>query len=270
MPRSGTVFFLNFIAELFGFSKLEPLFTNGFRPNPPKWNPYEFDKTYLQMKNGEVLCAHYKLSAEIDGMLNNKDTLAIYLYRDPRDVTVSSALYIKYGLPHHVLHKTFQKMSDSDAIAFMIKGGIITEDMFPEDMVPSVNDYILFEGLSNLIENSYAWIDDQRVVHIRYEDFFTNPNVLVNAAKKAGVIVDTTRVEEVSKKLSFKLASNGRTRGEEDKSSHFRKGVIGDYKNYFSELHAALARNFLGQSLIRLGYEQSIAWRFDCNEKEKC
>lgn len=260
MPRSGTVFLFNFIAELFEYSKLEPSFTGGIRPNPPEWNPYIFDKTYHDLKDGQVLCAHYRLNADIQAILDQNDTLAIYLYRDPRDVAVSSALYIKYGLPNHVLHKTFREMSDADAIAFMITGGIICSEKFPADMAASPQDYINFEGMSHFIEDSRAWINDQRVVKVRYEDFVLNPLILVEAAKNSDVVIDPIRVKEVSAKWDYRTAANGREKGVEDKCSHFRKGVAGDYKNNFSEFHNALAKKYLGQWLITLGYETSIVW----------
>jgi len=260
MPRSGTVFFFNFMAELFEYSKLEPVFTGGFRPNPPEWDPYAFDKTYLDLKKGQVLCAHYNLNSDMNAILDQEDTLGIYLYRDPRDVAVSSALYIKYGLPHHFLHKTFSDMSDADAITFMIAGGIVCADKFPIDMVASPHDYIAYEGISYFVENACSWIQDQRVMTIRYEDFFSNPLVLVDSANKCGVTIDPANIQEVSSKWNFKTAAQGRVSGVEDKASHFRKGVAGDYKNYFETIHYALAKKFLGKSIIRLGYETSHAW----------
>lgn len=260
LPRSGTVFFFNFIAELFGYSKLEPRFTGGFRPKPPDWDPYIFDETYLDLGPEQVLCAHYRLNADVDRLLERADTLAIYLYRDPRDAAVSAALYIKYGLTHHVLHKPFQEMSDGDAIAFMITGGVVCGDMFPDDMVASPLDHIHFDGMSHFINDSYAWINDHRVLKIRYEDFFTNPLTLVELAREKDVIVDPVRVRAVTFGSDFKTASGGRPIGMEDKSSHFRKGLIGDHKNLFSSLHNALSRKYMGKWLIELGYESNIAW----------
>lgn len=260
MPRSGTVFIFNFISELFGYSKLNPKFTGGFRPHPPWWDPYAFDQTYLDLANGQVLCAHYNLNSELSAILDQEDTLGIYLYRDPRDVAVSSALYIKHGLPHHFLHKTFSEMSDADAIAFMLAGGIISANKFPNDMIALPQDYIEYEGISYFVENAYPWIDDQRVMKIRYEDFFSNPLILVDSANKCGVAIDHAGIQEVSSKWNFKIASQGRASGIEDKTSHFRKGVAGDYKNNFDTVHYALAKKFIGQGLIKLGYETSHAW----------
>ena len=38
---------------------------------------------------------------------------------------------------------------------------------------------------------------------------------------------------------SFKTLAEGRTRGEEDKSSFFRKGVVDNWRNYFDESNLA-------------------------------
>lgn len=260
MPRSGTVFFSDFVSDLFGFSKIEPRFTGGFRPQPPQWDPYAFDRTYLHLSNGQVLCAHYNHSPELDAILDQKDTLAIYLYRDPRDVAVSAALYIKHALTHHFLHRTFSEMTDADAITFMIAGGIICADKFPADMEPPSSKYIDFEGISYFINNSRPWIEDKRVMKVRYEDFFSNHSTLIASANACGVSIDLADIQKTSNKWNFEKVSRGRVAGIEDKSSHFRKGVSGDYKDYFGAIHYTLARKHFGQGLIDLGYETSYNW----------
>lgn len=44
------------------------------------------------------------------------------------------------------------------------------------------------------------------------------------------------------------------------KSSTFRKGIIGDWKNYFNQEHIQLYKEKYGYELIKLGYENDLNW----------
>ena len=258
MPRSSTVFFFDFIAELFEFSKLDPVLTGGFRPSPPEWDAYKFDKTYRSLGNGQVLCAHYHLSEELKKLIAQPDVLAIYLYRDPRDVAVSAALYIKNSLSHFFLHDLFSKLSDSDAITFMLSGGM-SETV--HERAGTNCDYITHEGMKYHCDIALKWLAEPSVAKVRYEDFVLDQFSCLKASfQEVGVEIDGTRMREVAAKLNFSAYSGGRERGEENVKSHFRKGIPGDYVNYFSELHKAICKHRIGHHLIELGYEKDLRW----------
>ena len=59
---------------------------------------------------------------------------------------------------------------------------------------------------------------------------------------------------------SFEKLSRGRTRGEEDATSFFRKGVAGDWKNTFTEGDKSIFKEAAGDLLVRLGYEKDAGW----------
>ena len=42
-------------------------------------------------------------------------------------------------------------------------------------------------------------------------------------------------LSELLEENSFPRLSGGRNQGEEDKMNHFRKGISGDWKNYFDD-----------------------------------
>ena len=48
--------------------------------------------------------------------------------------------------------------------------------------------------------------------------------------------------------------------GEQDATSHARKGIVGDWKNYLNAAHIAKIKELPGQRLIELGYEQDLDW----------
>ena len=257
MPRSGTVFLFNFIAELFEYSKLEPAFTGGFKPAPPEWDPYKFDKTFSSLANGQVLCAHYPLSEDVKKLISQPDVLTIYLYRDPRDAAVSAALYIKNVLTHHPLHNLFSKLSDSEAITFMLSGGIVQI----ENQNVEGCDFIDHEGVKYSCDKALKWLAEPDVAKIRYEDFMHDSvSCLKTALQKVGVEINERRAQKVAAKLNFSIFSDGRKKGEENVKSHFRKGVSGDYVNHFNGLHKAICKQRIGRHLIELGYEINLCW----------
>jgi hypothetical protein len=51
-----------------------------------------------------------------------------------------------------------------------------------------------------------------------------------------------------------------RNEGEENSSSFFRKGVSGDWRNYFNDEITALFKEEAGQLLIDAGYEEYFNW----------
>lgn len=58
----------------------------------------------------------------------------------------------------------------------------------------------------------------------------------------------------------FKRLAGGRNAGDEDVKSHYRKGVAGDWKNYFKAEHVSYFKRHFGDLLLRYGYEPEDGW----------
>ena len=68
------------------------------------------------------------------------------------------------------------------------------------------------------------------------------------------------RLREVILANRFEARTGGRQRGEENIHSHERKGIAGDWRNYFSpELTRAFKARY-GDLLIATGYEKGADW----------
>ena len=105
-----------------------------------------------------------------------------------------------------------------------------------------------------------SWIDKDAPI-ITYENLLTDTiNVLGQAIHKVcNVQPDEDRLREVSEKYSFKNQA-GRNPGDENKLSFLRKGIAGDWKNYFSKEANQVFNKFAGKELIKLGYEIDDSW----------
>jgi sulfotransferase 6B1 len=264
MPRSGTVFFFDFMARLFNFEKLEPKFTCGFKVIPPEWDPYKCDKTYLELKENQVICAHYPLNQEIHDIISHDNVLAIYLYRDPRDAAVSAALYLKYALTHFFLNSVFSRLSESEAIALMLSGLTVNVKELPENTYKwnkEMGNFIHYGGIKYYCDFAYSWLNHPNVAKIRYEDFTLEPvNSLLHSLELVNVKISKNLLKNITGKYNFQTVTGGRSKGKEDKHSHYRKGIIGDYKNYFNEFHRCLCKYNIGDDLIKMGYENGFDW----------
>ncbi len=55
---------------------------------------------------------------------------------------------------------------------------------------------------------------------------------------------------------SFKKITGGRNQGVEDQNAHYRKGISGDWRNYFDESLITYFREVTRDLLEVLGYEE--------------
>lgn len=117
-----------------------------------------------------------------------------------------------------------------------------------------------------VIDFAESWVTDLRLgeefaarapdryLMLRYEDLGADPAAtLARACQFLGVSDDAAIIADCLEQTSFEKLS-GRSRGEADNGSFFRKGVAGDWVNHFDD---ALNQAFLdkaGEELRRYGY----------------
>jgi hypothetical protein len=58
----------------------------------------------------------------------------------------------------------------------------------------------------------------------------------------------------------FVKISGGRKNGTENKKSHYRRGVAGDWKNHFTEKHKDYFKDKYGDIVVTMGYESNNDW----------
>jgi hypothetical protein len=95
-------------------------------------------------------------------------------------------------------------------------------------MLGSIHNPYWFKGYlsgRNLVEHSL----------IRYEDMITDPAGTISVAlERMGRPFSEDRLPQAIQENSFERLTGGRKRGKEDRGSHYRKGVVGDWRNYFT------------------------------------
>lgn len=70
---------------------------------------------------------------------------------------------------------------------------------------------------------------------------------------------DDRLIQDLLERSSFKFYA-GRDPGQEDRKRFYRKGVVGDWKNHFSDEDKQVFKDTAGDMLVKLGYEKDLNW----------
>ena len=181
----------------------------------------------------------------------------IHILRDGRDRTVSSMHRGWRRASQGYLHRLSpEELARGEALREDQRKstGVFTEDWLRQ----AARNWRLLVGRA--VEDGPALLG-ANYTEVRYEDLLVRPNEEVERLLGfLGVDTDRALVEHCVSQASFSKLSKGRERGNEDPSSFYRKGVAGDWKNYFTEEDRRVFKEEAGELLIRLGYEEDLDW----------
>ena len=180
----------------------------------------------------------------------------IHIIRDGRDVAVS--------LIHHMWNhaKTEggiydlepEELEKRDAYR---KGSLLSaaESLFTEErLIRIATDWSTEVG--QVTVDGPAMLGGN-YTEVRYENLLERP---VEETRRLLDFLGADSSEEAAKRCiesaGFERRSH-RKRGQEDSSSRFRKGVVGDWKNAFTEQDQRIFEEIAGGLLVRLGYKEN-------------
>jgi hypothetical protein len=184
-----------------------------------------------------------------------------YLLRDGRDVALSGVFHWLQRVHADVPATPFQK---ARAAAFAGGGkSSWAESRFFED--------------KEIEEWARTWVEPIQAFHVgerregmhivRYEDMISEVasalrSVLeyFNCSTRDGIVQHCVAAG------SFSAMSGGRARGEAVAGAHVRKGVSGDWCNFFTRRDAEIFQHIAGELLLALGYESDPDWCRKCPE----
>jgi len=187
-----------------------------------------------------VLHLHLAWSPDNGRILERENQKYVVLFRDLRDTVVSWYHYVTKVNHKHFLHQTLRGLSLAEGI-----------------------DYYIEHYLEREVEWIRGWRENRHPVlsvETRYEDL--RANTLVEFSRLVsffGLKVSTDKMQDLVRRNSFEYVTN-RRQGQEDTSSHQRKGIVGDWKNAFQARHIEAFKHLAGELLIELGYEENTNW----------
>ncbi|MBI4530371.1 MAG: hypothetical protein HY709_02515 [Candidatus Latescibacteria bacterium] len=191
----------------------------------------------LTSKSGRFAMMHLLFSEGLANLFSEIGITSLLILRDPRDVVVS---HVNFALrPPHRLSGHYQKLSDHERIMTSIVG---------------VDPVLL--NISDRYRRVLPWCSQP----FNYTTFFekligpqgggsytTQIEELTNITRHMGLRYGSRDIDRVAKQV---FGGTGT----------FRKGVIGDWRNHFSEEHKRVFKELAGQLLIDLGYERDDDW----------
>ena len=236
-PKTGTTWMYKMIGSLPGYEKI-----GNFDGDWPK---------YDTVQPGQVIHGHDWYTAELAEQYARNGIRLILMIRDPRDQLVSRMFHVKRSTSHS-WNGRFAQMSIDEALTTCIEGG---------EGLP---------GMRTMIDLTQSWLNsDFPLLAIKYEELLAQPEhhfaqalrhigLTQHVESLAEVIVERNRFERLS--MGKRIWQNGRSPGQENKNSHFRKGISGDWKNYLKPHHITQFKAVAGDQLIELGYETDMNW----------
>lgn len=215
------------------------------------------DRTWALLKNGLVanlICRCDKISAKRLGDKTPRQdvnrilevfprTQIIILLRDFRDVCVSLAFHQRR------MTGTWRGIFSSDAMRSL-------DNEFLRDHLSNYEHHKDFDRYVTLAEQK-----PQQVLIVRYEHLRSVPtDSLMKVLAFLGVDSSRSVAQRCVDQNAFAKLSGGRVPGEADPDSFFRKGAVGDWRNYFSEDNVRVFKEIAGETLLAAGYEEDWDW----------
>lgn len=217
---------------------------------------------YLDMYYPRNVIPKFK-TAVIHGhyIYNTAFNKTILVIRDGRDVAVSYYHHLLLGndrTPQSIINHYRSKVGFTDY----------------ENVKENLPEFITFlnEKYTKRI-NRHRWsdfietyLDKEDVYIVRYEDMLQNgEEELKKALAFVGIdTIDDAKVSSAVNKFSFKNQAK-RKQGEENKKSFLRKGISGDWKNYFTKESGLVFNKYNAETMKKLGYIESNDWINELN-----
>ncbi|MGH2787263.1 MAG: sulfotransferase domain-containing protein [Actinomycetota bacterium] len=256
LPKAGTHLLTSLLRHVPGMIHSGRHFVfDDFRTTmerPPLWGDVlevdwqRLEVTLAALNKGQFMTAHCPAERELLMMLDKLDFKTLFIIRDPRDIVVSSAFYIA-RLERHIMHGRYKQLfsTDDERIMATITG-------FPADANGRGA-----ESIGSKLVRYMEWLKAPRVHTCRFES-------LIGPAGGGDRDGQQSEVEGILRYLD-------RPNGPKDvglladhvwsqRSPTFRRGLIGDWRNHFSDEHKAAFKELAGEHLIALGYESDLDW----------
>jgi hypothetical protein len=173
----------------------------------------------------------------------------VHIVRDGRDVAVS-VLFHMYR--NHSARGTLPDLVERvDARLDGGDGRVFTDDLLARLATGWVE-------VVRAVEESGPRHHGDSFLRLTYEGLKADtPGTIARLFDHVGVRNEPLLVQRAIDRSSFEKVTAGRKAGDEDPSSFFRKGISGDWVNYFTQPDRELFADLAGDVLVEQGYEAS-------------
>ena len=196
--------------------------------------------------SGMIYPTLYLTKDEFESVKTPENSCRFVVIRDLRDTLVSLTFSVLFSHPPE-----HSRTEDLLAVRNRFARGDLENAML----------HILHGWLAKSAAIQASWISAGEPC-IRYSDLLENDvRVLVDLfVNRAPLNIPEGKLVEVIEANRFEALTGGRKRGEENILSHERKGITGDWKNYFTERISREFSSVYGEHLIETGFEANQDW----------
>jgi lipopolysaccharide transport system ATP-binding protein len=163
--------------------------------------------------------------------------------RDIRDTLVSAYFSLKNS---HELQTEQMRHSRAELNSTTLEKGLL---------------FLLDNWLPGVATVQWSWVAAREKL-IKYEDLLKDDEGILERVllRDCRLPVSRAKLRDAVRANRFEARTGGRKPGIEDIHSHERKGIAGDWRNYFTDRvsHAFKARH--GSLLVATGYERGFNW----------
>lgn len=242
MAKSGSHVIMQFLE---GLSEISPIvFTDHhpirtILPDGSRRDPDDVTTDISRLKPGDTGWGYIPAREPYIDAFKRSEMVHFFVYRDPRDKIISHIFYAMDIHQGHAMRAYYHEIPNmEDRIATTIRG------------VPG-----MVQDIRTTYESYLAWLDQPGVVAIRFEDLIyqreqTLGKMLAHL-ETCGLRIpmDKSKALEI---LNTAMSPN--------RSPTFRSGTSGGWRQYFSENNIELFKEVSGDLLVKLGYEDTMAW----------
>lgn len=242
LPKSGTTWVETQLANLAGYN-LRPVYDANGDLAEQNVSDAVFD--VLPKWGYSILKLHTRYSKQNYRVITRHVRKFMVMTRDLRDMCVSAYFHVKND-KNHSHYELYNQISLEDGLAHRIE---VTGKLYVTWVMDWLNiaekhpEVILLVRYDDLV----AETEEQ---FVRIHEFFNLP---IN--KEIMVSVSDSRFvgeQDIGQILEENLGLRMK--------STARKGICGDWKNYFSQSHKDSFKRLCGDALIRSGYEKDLDW----------
>lgn len=246
VPKSGTHLLDQILEALPGrrnFGEFLSSMTSSFQFR--RRSPDESSAALRTAVPGELVRAHLFFDPAVAAAIAETRYVHYFIYRDPRDVVLSEAHYLRSLNRWHRLHPFFRDAPSLDeAIAISIRG------------LPEHAEKLYYPPIGERFEQYAGWIGRDDVFAVKFEDLTSDrqPEIIRQMAEFFATRSETP-VDAIA------LADAMQHSIDPERSHTYRKGRSGGWRDKFTAEHHELFRVHGGEILSRYGFECDESWR---------
>lgn len=238
IPKSGTHLLVQIITSI-----PDLVDSGNFLASTPSFTMREINESKMssRVKNllsKEVCAAHLFYSDSVAQSIASRNAIHFFIYRDPRDICVSEALYLSEMNRWHRLHREYSKLhSLEERIDLSIHGLRNSGSVYYPNIKTRVDRYL-------------QWLSPGDVFCVKYEDLISNNVEAVIRSILSHYCVSSNNDIDVTKAVELALE-----RIKPQYSHTFRKGKRDQWKEVLSRSQQQEINSLLCDAMSIMGYK---------------